>query len=162
MNVNISDCFHIREDMPNQYTVKPGDNLYKIAKQFKISVNDLMAANDLTNTVIYPNQVLIISKTVPNGGMYFVEYVVKPQDTLAKISEATGIPTEIIGRYNDVTKLVLDENQVLQIPKSLNTYVIEEGDTIKTILNKTKMTMGEFLDLNLNNLLVPGMTIMYR
>lgn len=159
MNANLGDFIRMS---PNKYVVKPGDTLYKIAKQFNVSVGDLMEANDLKNTTIYPEQVLIISKSVPNGGIYFVEYVVKPQDTLAKIAQETGVSTEVIGKYNDVTKLILEENQVLQIPKPLLTYTITADDTLETILAKTKLTLEEFLDLNLLNFLVPGTQILYR
>ena len=162
MNINVADYFRIKERTVNQYVVKPGDNLFKIARQFNVSVSDLMTANNLNNSIIFPNQVLIISKSVPNGGIYFVEYVVKPQDTLEKIAKETGVTTEVIGKYNDVTKLILAENQVLQIPKSLSTYVIREDDTLESILARTKLTYEEFLDLNLVNLLVQGTTIVYR
>lgn len=162
MNTNVADYFYKKNRTVNQYVVKPGDTLYKIAQKYNVSVNDLIIANNLNNTIIYPNQVLIVSRTVPNGGIYFVEYIVKPLDTLEKIALETGVTTEVIGKYNDVTKLVLAEDQVLQIPKSLSSYVILENDTLESILARTQLTLEDFLDLNLSNLLVPGTTIVYR
>jgi LysM repeat protein len=159
MNVNLVDYFRKGPIRQNEYVVKPGDNLYKIAKQYGVTVDDLLQANDLMSTVIYPNQVLIISKSVPSGAMYFVEYVVKPDDTLQKISQTLNIPTEVIGKYNDVTKLVLAENQVLSIPARYNVYTIKENDSLETILSKTKMTLEEFTEANLKNLLVPGTNV---
>ena len=40
------------------YTVKKGDSLYKISKLHNVSISDLMTKNNLTSTVIYPNQKL--------------------------------------------------------------------------------------------------------
>ncbi len=46
------------------YYVKPGDSLWKIAKRFKTSINDIMENNNLKDDVIYPNQQLIIPRKV--------------------------------------------------------------------------------------------------
>lgn len=44
------------------YYVKPNDTLWNIAKNFKTTVEDIKAINELTDDVIYPNQQLIIQK----------------------------------------------------------------------------------------------------
>ena len=67
-----------------QYVVKQGDSLYKIAKEYGVTVNELLNVNGLKNALIYPNQVLIIPLN-NNGEIYFVEYVVKENDTLESI-----------------------------------------------------------------------------
>lgn len=162
MNVNIKEYLRTAKARQNSYTVRPGDNLYKIAKQFGVTVEDLMSANDLQNTLIYPNQVLIVSKSIPSGSMYFIEYVVKPEDTLEKIANELGISTEIIGKYNDVTKLILAQGQTLAIPGEYQTYVIQAGDTLEAILNRLNLTLQEFLDINIKNLLTPGTTLYYK
>ncbi len=46
------------------YTVKSGDTLYDIAKQFRISVGGISAANRLRGDLIVPNQVLVIPEHV--------------------------------------------------------------------------------------------------
>lgn len=45
----------------NTYTVQKGDSLWKIAVKFKLTVNQLKAANNLSSDVIYPGQVLKLS-----------------------------------------------------------------------------------------------------
>ncbi len=162
MNVNISEYLRNSNNRQNAYTVQPGDSLYKIAKSFGVTVEDLMNANNLQTTKIYPNQVLIISKSIPSGAMYFIEYVVRPDDTLEKISTTLNVPTEIIGKYNDVTKLILAQGQVLQIPGEYNTYVIEENDTLESVLTKLNVTLEEFIEANLANLLTPGTLVYYK
>jgi LysM repeat protein len=44
-----------------QYTVVAGDTLYSIAPRFGTTVSDIMAVNGLTDHLIYPGQVLLIT-----------------------------------------------------------------------------------------------------
>lgn len=49
------------EDEPQTYTVVAGDNLYRIALKHDIALSTLIEANDITSTMIYPGDVLIIA-----------------------------------------------------------------------------------------------------
>ncbi len=146
----------------SEYIVKKGDSLYKIGKEYNIPIEELIKANILTGNTIYPNQVLVIPKKVVTGGVYFEEYVVKPEDTIEKIAYKNDITIDDLANYNDLSKLVLAENQVLKIPGQEKTYVIEEGDTIDSILDKTNMTLEDLVELNINGWLVPGQTIFIK
>ncbi|HEY8445401.1 MAG TPA: LysM peptidoglycan-binding domain-containing protein [Bacilli bacterium] len=159
MRLNLFDYYRKSPIRQTEYVVKSGDTLYNIAKNYGITVQDLMKENDLTNTTIYPNQVLVIPKSVASGAMYFMEYVVKKDDTLQKISEQFDVPTEEIGRYNDVTQLLLAEGQVLTIPTRYKVYTVKEGDSLSSILRNNNMTQEEFIDANIDNLIKPGMTV---
>ncbi len=44
----------------SSYTVRKGDNLYRIGKAHNVSMQDIMRANGLTSTTIHPGQQLII------------------------------------------------------------------------------------------------------
>lgn len=48
------------------YTVRAGDNLSVIAEQNNVSLHELIKANKLTKTIIYPNQVLVIPGRIPD------------------------------------------------------------------------------------------------
>ncbi len=51
----------VPEDKGDEYTVKSGDTLYKIARNYGVSVSDLINLNKLTTPdLIYPGQVLKI------------------------------------------------------------------------------------------------------
>ena len=84
----------------NTYTVKSGDTLSKIANKHSITVSQLMSWNDLSNTIIYPAQVLKVTKPSTNGTSGSTDssnssgsstatkttYKVKSGDTLSKIA----------------------------------------------------------------------------
>jgi len=138
------------------YIVQKGDSLYKIAQKYGVTVDELVEANKLESTVIYPNQVIVIPVKVSNGGMYFKEYVIEPNDTLEMISQKVNVSVDVIGKYNDFSKLLLVENQMLKIPYAYKTYEIALDDTLETILSKTGLTATELIQANADKWLVPG------
>lgn len=157
------DVFHVYGERQNhtltQYVVKPGDTLYKIAGQFGVTVDDLLNANALQSSLIYPNQIIVIPQKSQLGTVYFEEYVIQANDTLESIAANVGISVDEIIRYNDITKLILAENQTLYIPRSYNRYTIQPGDTLETILINTNMTAMNLLAANKDVWLAPGVTI---
>lgn len=46
------------------YIVQPGDSLWKIAKRFHTTVDNIMAANGLTDSMIHPGEKLILVKEI--------------------------------------------------------------------------------------------------
>lgn len=159
MRKNLFEYYRKSPIRQSEYVVKRGDTLYNIAKNYGVTVEDLMKINRLDDTLIYPNQVLVIPKSVPSGAMYFMEYIVRENDTLQKIAEQFGVPTEEIGRYNDVTQLILAEGQVLTIPTRYKVYTVKEGDSLASILRNNNMTQEEFIEANIDNIVKPGMTV---
>lgn len=136
-----------------QYVVKQGDSLYKIAKEYGVTVNELLNANGLKNALIYPNQVLIIPLN-NNGEIYFVEYVVKENDTLEGIADKYKISIKDLDNYNNLEKIYLASDQVLTVPNKARTHKVVATDTIDYILRKYDMTLEELVNLNEDKLLV--------
>jgi LysM repeat protein len=161
--VRKNDVFHVYRERQNhaltQYVIKPGDTLYKIAGQFGVSVDDLINANALTSSLIYPNQIIVIPHKGQFGAVYFEEYVIQANETLESIAESVGITVDEIVRYNDITKLILAENQTLNIPHVYNRYTVQPGDTLESILVNTNMSAMELLAANKDIWLAPGVTI---
>ncbi len=63
------------------YTIKRGDNLYQIAKNYNVNPSLLAALNGLDlNEFIYPNQVIMVPKNE------FSYYITKDGDTLALVA----------------------------------------------------------------------------
>ena len=62
------------------YTVKKGDSLYKLSKEYDVNINDLINANNLTSNLIYPNQKIKIPSKTSNN---IITYIVKKGDTIS-------------------------------------------------------------------------------
>ena len=137
------------------YVVKSGDTLDKIAKKYKVPVKIIMDENNLSSTTIYPKQVIVIPMEITNLGMFFEEYEVLPNETLESIANKLGVTPDLISRYNDVTRLVLMENQTLKIPKVMNTHTVMENETLDSILSKYNMTAKELIEYNNDSWLKP-------
>ena len=136
-----------------EYVVKKGDSLYKIAKEYGVSVNDLLYENGLKNALIYPDQVLIVPLN-NNGEILFVEYVVKENDTLESIANKYKISIKDLDNYNNLEKVYLASDQILTVPNKLNTHKVVATDTIDYILKKYDMTLEELVKFNEDKLLI--------
>ena len=113
-----------------RYTAKPGDSLHKIAKKFHVSVDTLKEANRLDGDALRPKQVLVIpgsksaKKITEKGtakkkksGTDATVYVVKKGDTLAVVSEKTGVPASEIRKTNGLQSSKLKAGQRLALAK---------------------------------------------
>ena len=143
----------------NAYVIQNGDTLYKIAIANNVSVDELMKVNNLTSTLIYPNQVIIIPKRINNGAVYFDEYVIIEGDTLDIISNKANVSLDELSKYNDLTKLMLVPTQVVKIPSEYKMYTVVATDTWDYILKKTNMTPEELLTANSSKWFAPGEVI---
>lgn len=145
--------FDFERETNYNYVVKQGDSLYKIAKEYGVTVNELLEVNGLKNALIYPNQVLIVPLN-NNGEIFFVEYVVKENDTLEGIANKYKISIKDLDNYNNLEKIYLASDQVLTVPTQPKTHKVVATDTIDYILRKYNMTLEELVNLNENKLLV--------
>ena len=91
------------------------------------------------------------------------EYTVKTGDSLKNISQESGISVNEIKETNNLTKAILQPNQVLIIPEksaAVSTagpkpkvkravyYTIKNGDTLSTIARKTGVPIKQIMALN--------------
>ena len=149
-------------DETNTYVVKAGDYLNKIANQFGVTVDDIISANNLNNTVLQIGQVLTIpagigqeEPSIPIGGN---TYQVKPGDTLYQIAKNFNTTVDEIKRLNNLTSNTLSIGQILNINNSINepntqipstqTYTVQRGDSLWLIANKLNTTVDEIKRLN--------------
>ncbi|SHJ64508.1 LysM peptidoglycan-binding domain-containing protein [Parasporobacterium paucivorans] len=104
------------------YTVKSGDTLTRIAGIYRVTVQQLVTANNIVNAnLIYVGQVLVIpgtgSPSVPVTPSTGKTYTVKSGDTLWKISTLYGVTIQAIASANSITNVnLIYVNQVLVIP----------------------------------------------
>lgn len=77
------------------YTIKKGDSLYQIAKEYKTNPTLLAFLNGLNlNDYIYPDEVIMIPKT------NYSYYITKEGDTLKTISDTFKIRLSELIRTN--------------------------------------------------------------
>ena len=116
------------------YTVKKGDTLYGIARQFGISVDELKVANNLTTNTLRVGQTLVIPEIeepdVPNENIY----IVKKGDTLYSIANQYGMTVNELKSLNNLTNDTLSIGQELVVSEgnagTLDTYTVKAGDSL--------------------------------
>ena len=109
------------------YTVQPGENLFRIGLRFGISWRDLMVANGLQSTSIYPGEVLII----PTGGGVVATQSTAPGAEASASPTATPVPT------------------ALPDPAAASSvYIVQRGDTLNLIAVRYQLSVNELMQAN--------------
>ena len=152
------------------YTVKRGDTLAEIAREYGVSVNELAEANNIANpNLIYPGQVLVIPGEDDQPDTV---YVVTRGDTLARIAASFGTSVSALTEANNITNpnLILVGQKLLipgtapgtggdpggggdgaaapsqpheDVPRSGRYHVVKRGDTLESIAAKYEGVTAE-------------------
>jgi len=110
-----------------QYSVSPGDNLYRIAQNFSIPLDELMRVNDLAeNDKIRVGDMIKIPRSETSRvrksqelSANVVYYQVKQGDNLWNIAETFGIPIQSLLKLNDLNKdSVIMPGDTLKVAKA--------------------------------------------
>ena len=101
------------------YTIKPGDSLWKIANRCGATVDDIVKLNNLDSTIIYPGQIIKLSEPCAAKQNYeeYETYIVKRGDTLYSISKMFNTIPSVIKELNNLNTDMLQINQMLILPK---------------------------------------------
>ena len=174
--IRIPEMYTKPEDMivPTyvNYTVKKGDTLYSIAKQYGVLADTIIQDNALKNANLSIGQNLKIrvapssfdveecfgedsNVELPNNNAE--RYVVQKGDTLYSISKKFNTSVNNIIQANRLNGNVLTVGQVLQIPVPSYTYIVQRGDTLYGIARKFQKSVDELKkknNLNTNNLTI--------
>ena len=134
------------------YTVSSGDNLYKIATKYNLTVDDLVNYNDLATTNLSIGQQLLIPVQKTNETQ---TYIVKSGDTLYSIASKYGISVNTLKNYNNLTTNVLGIGQKLNIPvineqpsSNYLDYVVKKGDSLYSIASKYNTSVSDIMKIN--------------
>lgn len=129
------------------YTVKSGDSLYGISRNYNISVDDLKKYNNLNSDSLSIGQILripfnsILDDDVTNS---YINYIVKKGDNLYSIARNYNISVSDIMNYNNLTTNLLSIGQILRIPTLNNNssfYVVKSGDNLYSIARRYNTTV---------------------
>lgn len=151
----VLECFGPDFDIPEEivpsvtYTVKAGDNLYNIAKQYNTSVSAITNLNNLVNNNLSIGQQLLIPVSGETGSSQSSSgntYIVQRGDSLYSIARKFGTSVSEITRLNNLSGINLSVGQSLIIPgssASVNTYVVQRGDNLYNIARKFNVSVDE-------------------
>ena len=134
------------------YTVSSGDNLYKIATKYNLTVDDLVNYNDLATTNLSIGQQLLIPVQKTNETQ---TYIVKSGDTLYSIASKYEISVNTLKNYNNLTTNALSIGQKLNIPVTSEQpssnyldYVVKKGDSLYSIASKYNTNVSDIMKIN--------------
>ena len=132
----------------NVYTVKKGDNLYKIAQNYDTTVSEIIKLNNLTSTNLSIGQILEIPTKTASGNTY----TVKSGDSLYKIAQQYNTTVNELKNLNNISSNLLSIGQVLKIPSSTIeppiTYTVKRGDSLYKIAEQYNTTVNDLMKLN--------------
>lgn len=172
----------VDQDTTTIYVVRAGDTLSGIGARFGISYREIMRANNLSDTLIYPGQRLAIPTGSHPAATVGVSvsgaggsYVVRPGDTLWGIAMQHGISVEALKQANGLVSSTIMAGQSLRIPPSgvfpdqspapateIRTscgpsYAVRRGDTLSGIAQKCSTTVAALKFAN--NLVSDGIRV---
>lgn len=151
-------------------TVQRGDTLSKIAVRCEVTVNGILRANPgITNpNLIHPGQVIILpGATLPNDTNTDYYYV-QNGDTLKRIAKKFHTSVDELLRLNpqisNPDRIYAGQRLVVphrspgsgsgtggtNVPGSTQVYVVQRGDTLKSIARQFGTTTAVLLQLNPN------------
>lgn len=148
----------------DEYIVQAGDTLYKISSMFNISVQELMALNNLSSTNLSIGQKLKVAKKDEENNSDKTVYTVVKGDTLYQIAQKYNVSVQDIIDANNLVSTSLSIGQKLLIPTSNNKdtlYTVVSGDSLYKIANQYGVTVDEIKKLNnlTSNLLSIGQVL---
>ena len=154
-------------DIITKHTVRSGESLYKIATDNGITVDELKAANNLTNDAVKAGQTLVIpakgeaakhsaaTKPEPKTS----KYTVRKGDNLGKIAAKHGITVDQLKELNNLTDNNIMVGQSIVVPGDgeqaatkpakaerekprTTTHTVRSGETLGAIAEKYGTTVS--------------------
>lgn len=144
----------VRQDQEGVYTVRSGDSLSVIARDFAITVNQIKYWNNLTSDVIHVGQKLIVKEktTVVTQVNTSSNHVVRSGETLWGISRQYGVTVDNLMIWNSLSNSIIHVGQSLVVtaPTAIvsKTYVVKSGDSLWRIATNNQLTVEKLIELN--------------
>ncbi len=129
------------------YTVREGDTLSTIAEMFRVSVNTIIWANDLTSKTVHVGQSLVI---LPISG---IQHEVAKGDTVASIAKKYNADANEIFQYNNLAPSdTLVVGSIVLVPDAeIAAPVVVAPKTAASSKSKAKAPAGELVSKSTSN-----------
>lgn len=100
------------------HTVKSGDTLFEISKQYGTTVDALKVDNGLSSNLILPNQVIKVNEAKAENTEATTEYTVVSGDTIGKIASKYDVTVSQLKAWNNLNSdlIVVGQTLSLQAP----------------------------------------------
>jgi murein DD-endopeptidase MepM/ murein hydrolase activator NlpD len=145
------------------HKVKSGESLEKIAKNYGVSVQELLKANKnikanklkVGESLCIPQRKLAKTKTQD-----YAIYKVKKGDTLQSIAEKFGVDVQELKSFNNLKSEKVKEGQEIKIPakgtakkqkketQEYGTYVVQKSAKLEHVAKKLGVSQRELEELN--------------
>jgi len=141
------------------YTVKSGDTLYSIARNYDISVSEIVDFNKLSSNVLSIGQQIILPIEEKVIETDYNTYIVKYGDTLYSLAKKYNTSVNELKSINSLSNNSLSLGQKLLVPSSTEiteeiqpndylTYTVKSGDNLYSIANRYGVSVQEIMNLN--------------
>ena len=146
------------------YTVKRGENIRSIAREYDISFKDLLRLNPDISRYPEPNTIIIVpnknyGKNIVNVDVASDKFhIVKPKETLYGISKMYGVSQEVLVAENPELKNGLKIGMNLKIPEvskikqdddiNYEFHIVVKDDTLYNLSKRYGIAQSELLRLN--------------
>lgn len=127
------------------YVVEPGDNLWTIARNVGMSVEEIKDLNNLRSDIIHPGQTLFLQDNAEIG-----TYNVQVGDNLWTIAKKYGMSVSELKEINNITSDLIHPGDKLKVvqAKAPQKITVKSGDNLWTIARNYNMTISELKSLN--------------
>ena len=140
------------------YTVRRGDTLSRIAKRHGVSLNTLMATNNLRRTTIYPNQRLVVPggssrgvATISSDGARSVLWgsrTVQPIQFNAVAADPPSNSPVTLARTSSSSRTSARSTSSNQSSGSTITHRVRRGETLSELADKYGTSVSSIRSLN--------------
>ncbi|MCY3986406.1 MAG: LysM peptidoglycan-binding domain-containing protein, partial [Candidatus Dadabacteria bacterium] len=151
---NVRSPFSTR---PIRYKVRPDDSLWKIARKFGTSVEELKYANRLSSSIIRPGQRL---KIPTRTSVVYVKHKIRPGENIYVLARKYGTSIDEIKRANNLKGSLIIAGKTLSIPQKLSyrsaqryaptklNHRIIPGDTLSELALRYRVSVSQIKKWN--------------
>ena len=130
---------------PTEYTVRPGDTLFSLARSYSTTVQAIMQANAMMSYRLRAGDVIILpaSDVIPAGP---IVHIVQPGETLHSIARDYNTTVWALTVLNNLRHSTIYAYQAIFVPASMQPgpiiHIVQPGESLFSIANTYDTTVS--------------------